>query len=100
MDWKKRLNYDGSREAKLSIVLDILVIVSFILWGMYVMDAQFARGLDDGYKEIGCLMTSAEYHNIMWNNTGFGGQLGENWSRKYRIENITEFLKEKNITIK
>ena len=103
MDWKKRLNYDGSKEAKLSIILDVLVIVSFIIWGMYVMDAHFARGLNDGYREIQCLMTSAEYHNSVWNNTGFGGQLGENWTKNYRINNLTEileFLKEKNITIK
>ena len=104
MDWKKRLNYDGSKEAKLSIVLDVLVIVSFVIWGMYVMDAHFARGLNDGYKEIQCMMTNAEFQNMAWNGTTTHGQLNENWSRAWNFErNITEileFLKEKNITIK
>jgi hypothetical protein len=101
MNIKKILNYDGSNEAKLSIVLDVLVIVSFIIWGMYVIDAHFARGLNDGYREIQCLITNAEYQNMAWNNTGFGGQLGENWTKNYKINNLTEileFLKEKNMT--
>jgi hypothetical protein len=104
MDWKKRLNYDGSKEAKLSIVLDVLVIVSFVIWGMYVMDAHFARGLNDGYREIQCLKTNAEYQNMAWNGTTTYGQLNENWSRAWNFEkNITEileYLKGKNITSK
>jgi hypothetical protein len=101
MDWKRILNYDGSKEAKLSIVLDILVVVSFIFWGMYVIDAHFARGLNDGYKEIQCLMTNAEYQNWAWNGTTTHGQLNGNWSRAYILKNniseILEFLKEKSI---
>jgi hypothetical protein len=49
-------------------------------------------------------MTNAEYQNMAWNNTGFGGQLGENWSGALRfktnISQILEFLKERNINIK
>jgi hypothetical protein len=101
MNLKKILNYDGSKEAKLSIALDVLVIISFIIWGMYVMDAHFARGLNDGYKEIQCLMTNAEYQNWAWNGTTTHGQLNENWSRAYVLKNniseILEFLKEKSI---
>jgi hypothetical protein len=104
MDWRKRLNYDGSKEAKLSIVLDVLVIVSFIIWGMYVMDTHFAKGLNDGYKEIHCMMTNAEYQNMAWNGTTTMGQLNENWSKTFNfdknISKILEYLKENNVSRK
>jgi hypothetical protein len=66
------------------------------------MDAHFARGLNDGYKEIQCLITNAEYQNMAWNGTTTYGQLNENWSKTYILKNnlteFLEFLKEKNIT--
>jgi hypothetical protein len=69
MDWKKRLDYDGSGEAKLSILLDILLFIVFISWGLFVVNTHFARGVDDGLVEINCIMTSAVYHNMVWNNS-------------------------------
>jgi hypothetical protein len=103
MDWKKRLNYDGSNEAKLSIVLDVFVIVTFVLWGMYVIDNHFVRGLNDGYKEIQCLITNAEYQNMAWNGTTTANQLNENWSRawnwEYNYTRLMQMLNAKNITV-
>jgi len=104
MNWKKRLSYDGSKEAKLSIILDVLVIATFILWGMYVVDAHFARGLNDGYDDIQCLITNSEFQNMAINGTTEFGQLHENWSsgKDYNknITEIIEFLKYINETKK
>jgi hypothetical protein len=98
MDLKKRLNYDGSKEAKLSIILDVLVLAVFIFWGLYVVNNVFGKGVDDGLAEIECFMTQAEYHNSVWNNTDFvfGSSdilLGMNQSE------IMKRLLEKNFTI-
>jgi hypothetical protein len=79
--WRRVLNYDGSRGAKISIILDVILIITFILWGFYVTNNVFGKGLDDGLAEIRCVLTNPQYHDMMWNNSGSVFSAGYNSSR-------------------
>jgi hypothetical protein len=77
-------------EAKISIILDVMLITTFILWGLYVTNNVFGRGLNDGLAEIRCVLTNPQYHDMMWNNSGSIFSAGYNSSRFW--VNKTEVL--------
>jgi len=99
MDWKKVLSYDGSAESKIGIALDVILIVVFIFWGLHITNNVFGDGLEDGLKEIKCIMTNPQYHNMVWNNSGLF-PVGYNTSIFQGMSglDIQKFLEEYNKT--